>query len=181
MRGHESKQTVQKQTVQNHRNDGTEEKQKRGEDTNPLHARRGKPWSKRKKRRGQMRSRSGNRIRRGIREADAGQSVEETAMKTKVNVEELERTLDFETVGKKLLNFAESGGFRRRKTATKRAAGSKPLGEANPQLKPQSETKQEVKPVQSWIEERRAENTPAGRDAFAPRLRGPSIADPKNL
>jgi hypothetical protein len=37
-------------------------------------------------------------------------------MKTKVNVEELERTIDFEAVVKKLLGLAESGGFRRRKT-----------------------------------------------------------------
>lgn len=36
-------------------------------------------------------------------------------MKTKVNLEELEKTIDFETVGKKLLGLAESGGFRRRK------------------------------------------------------------------
>jgi hypothetical protein len=37
-------------------------------------------------------------------------------MKTKVNVHELEQSIDFEAVGKKLLDLAESGGFKRRKT-----------------------------------------------------------------
>ena len=43
MRGHENKQTIQKQTVQIRRDDGTEENQKRGEDTNPLRARQVSP------------------------------------------------------------------------------------------------------------------------------------------
>jgi hypothetical protein len=37
-------------------------------------------------------------------------------MKTKINFEELEKTIDFESVGKKLLGLAESGGLNRRKT-----------------------------------------------------------------
>ncbi len=37
-------------------------------------------------------------------------------MKTQINVEELERTIDFESVGKRLLGLAENGGFGRRKT-----------------------------------------------------------------
>jgi hypothetical protein len=111
MRGHESK-----QIDRNRRNDGWEENQKRGEDTNPLHARRGNPQSKRQEKRWQKRSGYVNRIRRKIVEARASQSVEETSMKTQINVEELERTIDFEAVGKKLLGLAESGGFKRRKT-----------------------------------------------------------------
>ena len=156
-------------------------------------------------------------------------------MKTQINVEELERTIDFETIGKKLLGLAENGGFGRkktvahlldkvreallkardsgagiaalaaflrengipvgeatlrqylraqgaskkphRKTASKSAAGSKPSGEAESQAEP----KLEAKPVQSWIEERRAENAPSVREPFAHRSRGPRIADPKNL
>ena len=156
-------------------------------------------------------------------------------MRTKVNVEDLERTIDFETVGKKLLDLAESGGFRHRKTVThlldkvrdallkardsgagvaalsaflresgipvgeatlrqylhaqggngtrrrksaaKRADGPKPSDEANPRPDPQAA----AKPVQSWIEERRAENPPAAREPSAHRSPGPRIADPKNL
>jgi len=37
-------------------------------------------------------------------------------MKTKINFEELEKTIDFESVGKKLVSHAETGGFGRRKT-----------------------------------------------------------------
>ena len=156
-------------------------------------------------------------------------------MNRKINFEELERAIDFESVGKKLLGIAGSGGFRRgktvthlldklrdallktreagmgvaamsaflresgipvseatlrhylhvqggskkprRKPATKPAAGPKLLGEAIAQPEP----KPEAKPVQTWIEEQRAENPPVVRDVFAPRSRGPRIADPKNL
>ena len=111
MRGHESK-----QTDQNRRNDGTEEDQNRGEDTNPLRARQVNPQSKRQEKRERKHHRSVNRIRSAIVEARAKQSMEETAMKAQINVEELERTIDFETVSKKLLGRSESGGFKRRKT-----------------------------------------------------------------
>ena len=40
------------------------------------------------------------------------------AMKTKINVQDIERTIDFENVNQKLLTLMESGGFKRRKTVT---------------------------------------------------------------
>ena len=156
-------------------------------------------------------------------------------MKTAAKMEELERSIDFENVGKRLLALTACGGFKRRKivadlldkvkgallkaresgasfaalttflrecgipvseatlrqyvraqggskkprrkiaakSVTEPAAAPKPLGEPKVQIETQT--------VKDRIEENRAANAPTGHDPFAPRGRGPRIADPKNL
>ena len=164
-------------------------------------------------------------------------------MKTTAKMDELERSIDFESVGKRLLDLTESGGFRRRRTvsdlldkvkgallkaresgasfaaltaffrecgipvseATLRqyvraqggskkprrkiaarsvaAPAAEPAAETTTAPKPFGETKVriETQTVKDRIEESRAANAPANPDPFAPRGRGPRIADPKNL
>ena len=160
-------------------------------------------------------------------------------MKTAMKMEELERSIDFESVSKRLFDLTESGGFRRRKTVADlldkvkgallkaresgasfaaltaflrecgilvseatlrqyvRAQGgskkprrkiaaksvaeptaaptttSKPLGEPKVQIETQT--------AKDRTEENRAANAPIGHDPYAPRGRGPRIADPKNV
>ena len=160
-------------------------------------------------------------------------------MKTTTKMEELERSVDFESVGKRLLDWTESGGFKCRKTvadlldkvkgallkaresgasfaaltsflrecgipvseATLRQyvraqSGSKKLrrksavksavksvGEpaAVPKSIGETKARTEMQIVKDRIEENRAGNAPAVHVPFAPRVRGPRIADPKNV
>ena len=160
-------------------------------------------------------------------------------MKTAAKMEELERSIDFEIVSKRLLALTESGGFRRRKTVAdlldkvkgallkaresgasfaaltaflrecgipvseatlrqyvraqggskklrrKTAAKSVNAPKAEPAAapKPFGETKVQIETqtVKDRIEENRTGNEQAGHDPFAPRVRGPRIADPKNV
>ena len=156
-------------------------------------------------------------------------------MKTAMKMEELERSIDFESVSKRLFDLTESGGFRRRKTVAdlldkvkgallkaresgasfaaltaflrecgipvseatlrqyvraqdgskkpRRKTAGKSVAEPAAAPNPFGETKAriETQTVKGRIEENRARSAPAGRDPFAPRERGPRIADPKNV
>ena len=160
-------------------------------------------------------------------------------MKTTAKMEELERSIDFESVSKRLLDLTENGGFKRRKTvadlldkvkgallkaresgasfaaltaflrecgipvseATLRQylraqGGSKKLRRksafksvtepaaaptAAPKVFGETKVRIETQTVKDRIEENRAGNAPAAHDPFAPRVRGPRIADPKNV
>ena len=77
---------------------------------------------------------------------------------------------------------AQGGSKKLRRKAAAKSVNA-PKAEPAAASKSISETKVriETQTVKDRIEENRAANEPAVRDPFAPRVRGPRIADPKNV